>query len=156
MLSKLFSAVSSGASIPILKYVMIAAAIIITLLITTVIIEYAIIKGYQADITKAGAALTQCEEKKAELGKTVIVKDQDLATVQGGLAECRKIIDNNMKDCSGILDAVKAGCEGLNKRYKEAWGACEAKLSNCGGGINEECSSFINRSITPFYYDSVQ
>lgn len=152
MLTKLIGTAASGGSMVVIKYIAIAWAIVTALLITTVIIEYAIIKGYQSDLTKLKAELTTCEEKKAELGKTVIVKDQDLASLQGRLTECSTIINSNITECSGILDAVRQGCEGLNLRYKTAWEACEARLKDCGGGVNEECSDFIKRSISPFYY----
>ena len=155
MWSKLFGTAVAGVSLPVIKYVAIAWAVVTALLITTILIEYAIIKGYQADSEKMKAELTACEEKKAELGKTVIVKDQNLATIQGGLTECRRLIKDNTLECSGVLDTVRQGCESINKKYKEAWESCERRLSDCGGGVNEECTDFIKRSINPFYY-SVQ
>lgn len=155
MFSSLIKNAGAGGLTVIYKYIAIAWAVVTAVLIFIIIIEYAIIKGYKADLTSKTADLTSCTEKNGELGRTVTDKDRDLATAQALLTECRENKDAGSKECSKFLDAIKSGCEGVSRSYRTAWENCELKLRECGGGVNEECNDFIRRSISPFYYDGV-
>jgi hypothetical protein len=135
-----------------MKYLLIALAVIIGLLVTTVLIEYAVIKSLQADKVKLTAALKECELKKDETARVIIDKDAALADLQKRCTECTGQTMRNIEECLAFTELLKKGCAAQTSRCESGWRECEEKLKNCGGGVNEDCEDSIKRRITPYLY----
>jgi len=135
-----------------MKYILIALAVVIALLVTAVGIDYAIIKSLQADKVKLTAGLAECELKKAETARVIIDKDAALADLQKRCTDCAGQTMRNIEECIAFTELLKKGCAAQTSRCESGWRECEEKLKNCGGGVNEDCEDSIKRRITPYLY----
>lgn len=135
-------------------YIYLALAIVICLLAGAVAIEYGIISGLQKDKAALALEVKNLNEISSGLKRDADNCKGELRTFQSELIKSReeceadkwKWIDKDRKDWASQYAAELARC-------RAAWDACEKQIT---AGGDDDCKSFILRSITPFYYpDSV-
>lgn len=134
------------------KYILIAAVFIFLIMMSVIAFQYGMLRKRKADLDKCRTELVRAKEKNAEILAALKFKDKSMSATEESLVRCLKEKERNTEGCAEYTE------EHINK-YKERLArcstgleACEKALKDCGGGVYEDCETFIMRTIRPYLY----